>query len=75
MGNKEVEEEKFWEFVNNYPEPLERDVCYIVEPPAVNFNIIRDGKAYPVAFFYDDYLDANKRHYFIKKETQNGKTQ
>lgn len=67
---KEVSREEFLAFIKNYKEPLETDICYIVEPPTKTYNIIKNGSAYPVAWFYEDYLDGNKKHYEIRIEQE-----
>lgn len=66
---KEVSEEEMRHFIAYYPRKLYFDTCFIVEPPTATFNDIVNGKAIPVAEYYDDYLDNNKRHCFIRTES------
>ena len=65
---KEVSEAEMRQFIANYPRKLRFDTCFIVEPPTATFSDIIDGKAIPVAEYYDDYLDGNKRHCFIRAD-------
>jgi hypothetical protein len=64
--HREVNQKEFLIFVDN--KNLETHVCRIVEPIQVQFNNFSSGKIWPesvVAYFYDDYLEDNKRRYFI----------
>lgn len=63
---KEVSEEEMRTFIANFPAPLESDTCFIVEPPQRTFNLIVGGEAWPMASYYDDYLEGNQRHCFIR---------
>ncbi len=65
---KEVSEAEMRDFIASYPRKLHFDTCFIVEPPTATFNDIIDGKAVPIAEYYDDYLDGNKRHCFIRAD-------
>ena len=66
---KEVSEEEMRQYIAAYPRKLHFDTCFIVEPPTATFNDIVNGEAIPVAKYYDDYLDNNKRHCFIRTES------
>lgn len=69
MEWKEVSEEEMRHFIAYYPRKLHFDTCFIVEPPTATFSDIVNGEAVPVAEYYDDYLDNNKRHCFIRTES------
>ncbi len=64
---KQVTEEEFNQFIER--KDLTRAVYAIVEPMQVQFNDFSDGKVWPqsvVAYFYDDYLDGDKRLFFVR---------
>lgn len=65
-GWKEVSEAEMRQFIADYPRKLEFSTCFIIEPPTATFNDVVNGEAIPVAEYYDDYLDGNKRHCFIR---------
>lgn len=66
----EVTEEQFNQFINCYPNKLTRNCCGIFEPPQVQFHdfVAKEGWDSVVAYFYDDYLNGNKRRFFIIRE-------
>lgn len=67
---KEVSKDEFISFIKNYPAPLETNVVHICEPPQLEFyDFSLDEKPSiksKVAYLYDDYLENDKRHYFLK---------
>lgn len=63
---KEVSEAEMRQFIADYPRRLIFSTCFIIEPPTATFNDVVNGEAIPVAEYYDDYLDGNKRHCFIR---------
>ncbi len=65
---KEVSEAEMRDFIANYPRKLRFDACFIAEPPRGVFNEFINDRAVLVAQYYEDYLDDNKRHYFIRAE-------
>ena len=65
---KEVSEAEMRDFIASYPRELHFDTCFIVEPPTATFSDIIDSKAIPVAEYYNDYLDENRRHCFIRTD-------
>lgn len=65
---KEVSEAEMRDFIANYPRELHFDTCFIVEPPTATFSEIIDSKAILVVKYYDDFLDGNKRHCFIRAD-------
>lgn len=69
MRNNEVTKEEFDKFIKEYPRKLEANFVTICEPPLMTYNDFSIAE-YPnsiVASFYDDWLDNDKRHYFIEK--------
>lgn len=64
---KKCSEKEMREHIANYPTKLAFATCFIVEPPTATFNEIIDGEAHPVAEYYDDYLDGNKRVCMIRR--------
>lgn len=58
---KQVTEQEFYEFIRNYPRPLERDVCGAFEPPLITYNDIALGRwpdgTVADTYRYDDDLD------------------
>jgi hypothetical protein len=69
-----VTPEEFVSFVQTYPNKLEANINYIYEPPRIeffDFTFETVAKAETLkAYFYKDYLDENKGHYFIKRENK-----
>ena len=75
MEFKKVTKEEFDEFVKNYPNDLDWDVCGISEPPLGSYNDFSDGKTWPDSMvtkvlFYDgsDYHEGKTKEYYIRRE-------
>lgn len=77
----EVSKEEFLNFINNYPRPLDRDVCGISDPPLISYNDFELANRWPDSiiastFLYDDdpndyfYEPLEKRTYHILKNYQ-----
>lgn len=73
---KRVCKEEFYNFINNYPRRLERDVYGVCDPPAVSYNDFEKFEKWPESivaqtFLYDDdpngyyYKPENERKYMI----------
>lgn len=73
---KQVNKEKFLEFIKNYPRPLNRDVFGACEPPAVSYNDFALANRWPYSivastFLYDAppdspyYVPEDEREYVI----------
>ena len=65
---KEVSETEMRNFIASYPKELHFDTCFIVEPPTATFSEVISDRTVPVARYYDDYLDGNRRHCFIRAD-------
>ena len=65
---KEVSETEMRNFIASYPKELHFDTCFIVEPPTATFSEVIGDRTVPVARYYDDYLDGNRRHCFIRAD-------
>lgn len=77
----EVSKEEFINFINNYPRPLDRDVCGISDPPLISYNDFELANRWPYSiiastFLYDDdpndyfYEPPEERTYRILKNYQ-----
>jgi hypothetical protein len=67
---KEVSQKDFKIFINSYPNKLTTNTCFMCEPPRLefyDFSIKNEANGETIkAYLYDDYLDNDKRHYFVK---------
>ena len=68
---KEVSEEEFLHFINNYPRKLERDVTGICDPPAISYNDFELADCWPYSVVASEHLwpdDPNHYFYCPKEE-------
>jgi hypothetical protein len=77
----EVSKEEFINFVNNYPRPLDMDVCGVSDPPLISYNDFELANRWPYSiiastFAYSDnpkdyfYCPPEERTYRILKNYQ-----
>jgi hypothetical protein len=67
-----VTKERFFRFIDTYPQPLDRDVAMFCEPACVNYNDFSEGKTWPqsmVAKYYQPGMGNDKPHdYAIRSD-------
>jgi hypothetical protein len=73
MNWVKVDSMRFYEFINSYPLPLEKDVCGICEPPLISYNDFSNEKIWPESMVakikaYDGsaYHSGKTEEYYIK---------
>ena len=63
----EVSKEEFINFINNYPRPLDRDVCGISDPPLISYNDFELANRWPDSIIASTFLyDDNPNDYFYE---------
>jgi hypothetical protein len=63
---KQVSVVEFQNFIRDYPNELDRDVCAISEPPLISYNDFTTGLVWPESMVAKTH-DGDPREYWIKR--------